>query len=316
VAILTVDHVRALCASSERTALVLADDGPRVVTSHEAGHGLFAGRYRRLLCTRSELLDSRLIEGRDGELVGRTVEVCTAIAADLNQVLAEPHGAADVSAGPQVPAGALGAPPERARLAAAQTLAAESCLPASDRLGDAPVVVWDVDDVLNPRLPTAAHQRHRYDGPGPFGTPISIDVYLNPEHGEWITELSAAGATHAWATSWGRIAADWIAPRLGEPAAASWPVIDVGVHTSIDWGWTSKVRPVEEFLGHHRPVFWIDNLFGGKEEGWAEDRTGRGVPSVIRRIGSPAGLARADIDAALTWLVDVHAARERRGKAR
>lgn len=173
----------------------------------------------------------------------------------------------------------------------------------------APVVVWDVDRVLVPDVPTSAHHAHRYDGPGPLGTPVSGDVYLNPEHGTWIVELTKAGAAHAWATSWGQIAADWIAPRLGVPAAANWPVIDVGTYSSIDWGWTSKARPVQEFLGPDRPAYWIDDLFGGKEQGWAEERSARGVPTVIRRIDSPAGLTRADIDAALIWLADVHRTR-------
>ncbi len=58
-----------------------------------------------------------------------------------------------------------------------------------------------------------------------------------------------------------------------------------------------------------RPAFWIDDLFGGKDEIWAEDRTERGVPTSVRRITSPVGLTRADIDAALVWLADVRALR-------
>jgi hypothetical protein len=170
----------------------------------------------------------------------------------------------------------------------------------------APVVLWDVDDVLNPRIPTDAHVGHAYDGPGPTGTHITGTVHLNPVHGEWMAELTSAGAGHAWATSWGRLATGWIAPRLHVPAA-DWPVIDVGVHGGVIFGHTRKFPPISRFLGPERPAFWIDDLFEGKDGTWAQDRTGRGVPTVARRITSPAGLARADIDAALAWLAEVRA---------
>lgn len=96
-ATVTADHVRALCAGGwGRTALVLTGDGPRVVTPDDAAAGLLGGSYLRLLCTRGDLLDEGLAPGRDGALVGRTVEVCRAVAAGLNRNLAGPGGAPDV----------------------------------------------------------------------------------------------------------------------------------------------------------------------------------------------------------------------------
>lgn len=174
--------------------------------------------------------------------------------------------------------------------------------------GDAgtPVVLWDVDDVLN--VATEAHVGHTYDGPGPTGTPVTGTVYLNTAQGAWMAELTAAGASHAWATSWGQLAASWIAPRLHTPAK-DWPVIDVDVHDGVMFGHTRKFPEVSAFLGVDRPAFWIDDVFGGKDEIWAEDRTERGVPTAVRRITSPVGLTRADIDAALVWLADVRALR-------
>ncbi len=55
-----------------------------------------------------------------------------------------------------------------------------------------PVALWDVDRVLNPDEPTSAHVPHIYDGPGPDGKHVTGTVWLNPEHGEWIAELTAA----------------------------------------------------------------------------------------------------------------------------
>ncbi|WP_367139299.1 hypothetical protein [Saccharothrix sp. HUAS TT1] len=173
---------------------------------------------------------------------------------------------------------------------------------ASDTEPDAtPVVLWDVDGVLNPDRPTPAHRAHVYDGPGPDGRHVTGPVHLDPRHGEWMAELTAAGAAHAWATSWGRLAAGWIAPRL-HPPAEHWPVVDVGVVGGIAFGRTRKAGPVARFLGPDRPAFWLDDLFGGKDPHWAAHRTARGVPTVLRPVTSPAGLTRADVDAALAWL--------------
>lgn len=169
----------------------------------------------------------------------------------------------------------------------------------------APVVLWDVDGVLN--VATTAHDGHAYEGPGPAGALVTGTVYLNPVHGEWMAELTAAGASHAWATSWGDLAANWIAPRLHAPAK-NWPVLDVGVYGGVMFGHTRKFSAVSAFLGADRPAFWMDDLFGGKDEIWAKDRTKRGVPTVARRIASHVGLARPDIDAALGWLALVREA--------
>lgn len=173
-----------------------------------------------------------------------------------------------------------------------------------------PIVLWDVNGVLQPDEPTSSHVAHVYNGPGPDGKQASGTVYLNPEHGRWIAELTAAGAAHAWVTSWGRLAAAWIAPRLGYRPAAEWPVLDVGTVHDVVFGRTTKGQQVLPFLGRDRPAFWIDNLFGGKDMIWAEDRTAAGIPTVVRWITSPGGLARADIDAALAWLDAVRAARQ------
>lgn len=185
--------------------------------------------------------------------------------------------------------------------------------PVLSGLGDksdvAPVVIWDVDNVLNPQVPTDAHIAHTYEGPGPNGTQVAGTVFLNPEHGQWMAELTAAGATHAWATSWGTQAAEWIAPRLYAPAA-TWPVIDVGTRVGEAFGHSMKAGPIKQFLGEHRPGFWIDDIIGGKDHNWANDRNAAGIPTVFRQIAAATGLARDDIDAALAWLSNVAATRK------
>src|SRR4051812_4550147 len=95
------------------------------------------------------------------------------------------------------------------------------------------VVAVDVDGVLAPDpdwadgeqgLSAAGYQPYRFGGLGPDGTPAAGTVWLNPEHGDWLREINEHGGELVWATSWGAVAAQWIAPRLGLPTM---PVIEV-----------------------------------------------------------------------------------------
>ncbi len=56
-------------------------------TASTAAHLLLTGGARRFLTGRSELLDAGLRHGRDGHLIGPTVDVCTRMATELNTLL-------------------------------------------------------------------------------------------------------------------------------------------------------------------------------------------------------------------------------------
>lgn len=171
---------------------------------------------------------------------------------------------------------------------------------STGRRCSSPVVLWDVDGVFNPRVPTSEHVAHVYDGPGPTGH-VTGTVCLNPVHATWLAELTAAGVTHAWASSWGQIAASWIAPRLGHPPAENWPVLDISTHGGVRWGHSHKFGPIVNHIGD-RPACWVDDEVGGKDLIWAEDRTGDGIPTRIQVITAPTGLTRPDVDTILHWL--------------
>jgi hypothetical protein len=168
------------------------------------------------------------------------------------------------------------------------------------------VVTIDVDGVLatDPALAGGeqvlsglGYRSHEFDGLGPDGRPAAGTVWLNPEHGQWLRELVDHGAELAWATSWGVRAAEWIAPRLGLPEMS---VIEVPNHGPA-FGWSPKVGPIGAWVAD-RPVAWLDDQFGGKEYGWAEDRRDDGIPTVIVPVGPALGLQRQNVDDVITWL--------------
>lgn len=316
----TLEDLRDLATDDSRslfrdaTALIDSDQGILRVPLRVVEETL-AGRSRlktcRLLYLRGMFIDDGILAGRTPRTVdGRSLDERLAdLAQGLNDIPFE--DVTGLFSGPPAPE----QEPHPSEPGASHPAAPPSPAPGNpEGTGDGPtasagrpVIIWDVDGVLSPGEPSDAHAPFAYDGPGPDGTRITGTVYLAAAHGEWISELTEAGASHAWATSWGDLARTWIAPRLGYPEAAGWPVIDTGHVHSDAFGWTSKFAPVSAWLGD-RPAFWIDDLFGGREQGWAEERTQRGIPTQVRHVRSPGGLSRSDVDAALAWLADVRAA--------
>ncbi|ONI71153.1 hypothetical protein ALI144C_52510 [Actinosynnema sp. ALI-1.44] len=173
-------------------------------------------------------------------------------------------------------------------------------------MGGGAVVAVDVDGVLaidpglvagGQALTKLGYRPYEFDGLSPDGRPAVGTVWLNPAHGVWLRELLNWGAELAWATSWGVRAADWIAPRLELPEM---PVIEVP-NAGPAFGWSAKVGPILQWVAN-RPLAWLDDQYGGKEYGWAEDRRDDGIPTLIVSVGAGRGLTRQHVDDVITWL--------------
>jgi HAD domain in Swiss Army Knife RNA repair proteins len=86
--------------------------------------------------------------------------------------------------------------------------------------GKPPLILLDVDGVLNPEFSAKTRRRLQYHE-GWLSRKVWADgsqyrVFLNPLHGSWLRELaSATGAELAWATTWEHWANVSIAPLLG-----------------------------------------------------------------------------------------------------
>ncbi|MGW5161696.1 hypothetical protein ACWEPN_40040 [Nonomuraea wenchangensis] len=119
-------------------------------------------------------------------------------------------------------------------------------------------------------LAALGYGRHRYTGPDADGDPVDLQVWLHPAHGRWLRRLHADGVHPAWATSWGALAATWIASRLHLPDL---PVIDVtaGPFRGVRGGVSTKRAAIAAYAAG-RPLLWIDDEFGRLDSVWAEQR--------------------------------------------
>ncbi|WP_157124633.1 hypothetical protein [Nocardia pseudovaccinii] len=163
-----------------------------------------------------------------------------------------------------------------------------------------PLLVMDVDGVLAPSSVGEGFRAHMYNGPGPDGSLVSGTVLLNAEHGAWLNMVLDKGIEVAWGSSWLDLANEWIAPRIG--LRQSLPVIDVGRSRWSRFGWTSKFGPVSDYAAD-RALAWVDDDFGGKEPGWAEDRTrDLGLSTVIVQPHPLVGLTSEHISTIDNWV--------------
>ncbi len=83
-------------------------------------------------------------------------------------------------------------------------------------------------------------------------------------------------------------------PRASD-SAADWPVLPVPTH-GIRFGRSPKYGAVASWA-QGRPQAWLDDVYGGKDVNWAEDRRDDDkLPTLLHSIDPTRGLQRADID--------------------
>ena len=166
-------------------------------------------------------------------------------------------------------------------------------------------IVVNVGGVIVPQYflsdgPPPGFVLHPYSGPGPEGGHVEEAIPLAAEHGAWLTELVDHGASLAWASSRRAIASEWIAPRLGLPAGL--PALDVDGVSGVRFG-RSYIFGAVAAYAEQMPLVWIDDLFGGKDHLWAEDRTrDDGIPTLLVPVAPRDGLRRQHIEEVLAWL--------------
>ncbi|TMR10969.1 hypothetical protein ETD86_37265 [Nonomuraea turkmeniaca] len=170
----------------------------------------------------------------------------------------------------------------------------------------------DADDVLLPASPSVAaraeaggmpvYEQRRYIGPGPDREPVNGLVLVNPAHGVWLRAIAALDVEIAWATSWHQTANALLARAYDLPDL---PVMNVGPYDSdTRFGCSLKSGAILEHVGD-RPLVWVDNVFGGKDSGWGEDRTAAGSPTLLIHVDASVALVKSQMDAVTRWLTDL-----------
>ncbi len=148
-----------------------------------------------------------------------------------------------------------------------------------------PYLLLDIDGVLIP-FPAAdgstppTHVRHTVLPTGRHPDD-PVPIWLDPRQGGILTDLLTSGlVTPVWCTSWRRDATTIIGPLLGLP---DFPCLDLPrpqITTSHPDGYLWKRDHVDVWLADALAV-WIDDDFTGLDHKWAQERTTRGLPTLL-----------------------------------
>jgi hypothetical protein len=158
-----------------------------------------------------------------------------------------------------------------------------------------PLVLVDVDGVLNPARPAGLGYRRHWV----FPAGVAHRLLLNPSHGRMLTDLAdATGAELVWGSYWQNRANTWIAPRVGLPSLRFVPIPPrwrPGAWSSPGW-W--KARHVAAWIGD-APFVWFDDdltVIGG-----LAGQPGLGRHLVVR-VDPATGLTDDHVEQARAWL--------------
>jgi hypothetical protein len=158
-----------------------------------------------------------------------------------------------------------------------------------------PLVLVDVDGVLNPARPRAPGYRVHWV----FPCGVAHRMLLNPSHGQMLTDLAkAADAELVWASYWRKRANTWIAPRVGLPSLRFVPIPRRWRSGTRSSPGSWKARHVAAWV-RQRPFVWFED---------DEDVFSRlvGQPGLGRhlvvRVDPVIGLTHSHVEKARAWL--------------
>jgi HAD domain in Swiss Army Knife RNA repair proteins len=161
-----------------------------------------------------------------------------------------------------------------------------------------PLILVDVDGVLNPARPDAGGYRRHWV----FPNGVAHRLLLNPSHGQMLTDLAeAAGAELVWASYWQDKANTWIAPRIGLPSLRFVPITRLWIPRARSWLGEWKARHVVPWIGQ-TPFVWLEDNLGVPRHLAQQQGLGR---HLVVPVDPAIGLTHHHITRARTWLDDL-----------
>ncbi len=160
-----------------------------------------------------------------------------------------------------------------------------------------PLVLVDIDGVLNPRKDQAARGFTPYRLKGEDEL-----VWLSRDHGRMLNELDREGAVELrWGTTWNDAANRTVAPAIG--LDRQWDVvpIDRAMAGPVKFGENWKAVSVLAGVGD-QPFAWMDDFLVESDKQWAEDRVlDRGIPTLLLKIDPDVGMTGEHLAAVRGW---------------
>lgn len=162
----------------------------------------------------------------------------------------------------------------------------------------APLVLLDVDGVLNPARSTASGYRRRWVFP--YG--VAHRLLLNPRHGQVLIELAeATGAELVWASYWQDRANTWIAPRVGLPSLRYVPISTRWRRRARPSPGPWKARHVAAWIGQ-TPFVWLEDDPNVTDCLANERDLGQ---HLVVKVDPAVGLTQHHVEQARAWLGDL-----------
>src|SRR5215468_7597544 len=163
----------------------------------------------------------------------------------------------------------------------------------------APLILLDVDGVLNPDKPGAGGYRRHWV----FPNGVAHRLLLDPGHGRMLSELAeAAGAELVWASYWRNRANTWIAPRIGLPSLRFVPIPPRWRSRTRSSLGSWKARHVAAWVGP-RPFVWFEDDLDAASHLARQPGLGR---HLMVKVVPVTGLIDSHVEQARAWLGNLH----------
>ena len=158
-----------------------------------------------------------------------------------------------------------------------------------------PLILFDVDGVINIFNGSQNHKRYAWHQIGPYR------IQIRHELSGWLEEL-VEHFIPVWCTMWDDAANIDLCPILDWPSLPYIPCADTR-DTVIEWNGVhlhSKIGPITDHVGD-RSFVWIDDEITKNDMAWSSVRDNELAPTLLVQTDDRVGLERYHVDRLIKW---------------